>query len=187
VNDAPNPPAEASSAQRDALLLEVAAGYDRLVRFLDSLDDAAQDDPVDAAGWTIKDHVTHLAVWARSMIAVIDGRPRWEAMGVSRELWQTIEDGYDAINADIQQRHRHLSPAEARAALAEAHAALEGRVAALSVAELELPYNHYQPWATGRTAPLHAYVRGNTSEHYDEHRRYMAAIVGAGEAGNGAA
>lgn len=169
-----------ATAPRDAMLAEIEASYERLVAFLDGLDDAAWEGPTDAAGWTAKDHVTHLAVWAASMIAVIEGKPRWDAMGVDRVLWRTIAEGYDQINEHIRQRNRHLSPAEARGALEAAHRALTGRVARMSVVDLSLPYQHYQPWATGRTEPLHAYVRGNTEEHYDEHRGYIAAIVGAG-------
>lgn len=168
-----------ATAPRDAMLAEIEASFTRLTAFLDGLDPALLDGPTDAAGWTAKDHVIHLAVWAGSMIAVLDGAPRWEAMGVDRVLWRTLADGYDAINEHIRQANRHRSAADARRALEEAHRALTGRVAGMSVFELSLPYKHYQPWATDRTDPLFAYVRGNTEEHYDEHRAYIAAIVGA--------
>jgi len=168
-----------TTAPRDAMLAEIEDGYDRLVAFLDALDEAALDGPVDAAGWTAKDHVIHLAVWARSMVAVIEGRPRWDDMGVDRVLWRTIAEGYDAVNAHIQQLNRHLSVAEARRALEDAHRAVVDRVATMSVAELSFPYSYYQPWATGQDQPLYGYLRGNTVEHYDEHRGYIGAIVEA--------
>lgn len=168
-----------TTARRDAMLAEIEASYESLCGYLDGLDETALTGPTDAAGWTATDHVFHLAVWTGSMLAVIEGRPRWEAMGVSEETWSTIADGYDEINADIQRRHRDGSPPEARRALEAAHRALLDHVATMTEAELSLPYSHFQPWATGQDDPMYAYVRGNTAEHYDEHREYIEVLVGS--------
>lgn len=169
------------AAQRAALMAEIDAGYRRLSAYLDTLDDAAMTGPVDAAGWTAKDHVMHLAVWADSMVAVMDRQPRWEAMGLSRDVWATIEQGYDVINEAIRQQHAAASDAAVRDALERAHRRLVARADAMDADDLMRPYNHFQPWAVSRDQPLVGYLRGNTVEHYDEHRRYIEAIVGASE------
>lgn len=167
-----------AEAQRRAMLAEIQAGFDRFVAFLDTLDEAALTGPADAAGWTANDHVIHLAVWAGSMQAVIDGRPRWEAIGVSRETWATIADGYDVINAAIQRQHAGRASADVRRTFEATHRALVERMAALSTDDLLRPYSHHQPWAVGRDEPLYAYLIGNTAEHYDEHRGYIADLMG---------
>lgn len=172
--DDPSSPA----THRRALMADIQSGYDRLTAYLDTLDEAALTVPTDAAGWTANDHVMHLAAWAGSMIAVIDGQPRWEAIGVSRDVWTTIADGYDVINAAIQRRHAGRPSAEVRRAFDDTHRALVARVEALSIDDLTRPYSHYQPWAVGRDEPLYGYIRGNTVEHYDEHRGYIEVLVG---------
>lgn len=72
-------------------------------------------------------------------------------------LWRTIAEGYDAINAHIQRLSRHLSAAEARRALEEAHRAVVGRVATMSVAErwaVRDPRSVTQALADARCPPL---------------------------------
>ena len=166
------------AAQRAALMAEIDAGFTRFDAYLDTLAPSQWTAPLDAAGWSAKDHVMHLAVWAGSMIAVMDGRPRWEAMGVSPEVWATITDTYDVINDDIRRQHADASPAAVRTAFTTTHRALNARAAALGDEDLVRPYHHFQPWATGVDGPLHAYLRGNTVEHYDEHRGYVEALLG---------
>lgn len=174
-------PADELAAQRAALMAEIDAGYEQLRAYLDTLDEAAWTGPVDAAGWNVKDHVMHLAVWAGSMVAVMDRRPRWEAMGLSQDVWATIAQGYDVINEAIREQHATASAPAVRDALDQAHRGLVARADALDAADLMRPYNYFQPWAEGRDQPLVGYLRGNTVEHYDAHRRYIEAIVGADE------
>ncbi len=166
-------------AQRSAMMAEIDAGFRRFTAFLAALDDADLTGPTDAAGWTAKDHVAHLTAWAGSMIAVLDGRPRWEAIGVTPEVWQTITDTYDVINAAIQARHRDTLPAEVRTDFDGTHRALVARIESMATADLVRPYVHFQPWATGRDDPLYGYLLGNTVGHYDEHRGYVEEMVSA--------
>jgi hypothetical protein len=164
-------------APREALLAEMDAGLARLLVTLDGLDDVAMAGLADEAGWTVKDHVAHLAVWAGSLLAVLDRAPRWERMGVSEDVWRTIDEGYDAINDVIWHGHRHLTGAEARALLEREHRALEERVRTMTDAALATPYRELQPWADDETAPVSACILGNTADHYDEHRAYIQAIL----------
>ena len=173
VSDPPSP----ADARRRAMMADIQSGHDRLAAYLDTLDESALTTPTDAAGWTANDHVMHLAVWADSMIAVIDGKPRWEAMGVSRDVWVTLAEGYDAVNEAIRRLHAGRPSAEVRRAFEDAHHALVARVEALSTDELALPYSHYQPWAVGRDEPLYGYIVGNTVAHYDAHRGYIEALI----------
>ncbi|TAK10712.1 MAG: ClbS/DfsB family four-helix bundle protein [Anaerolineae bacterium] len=153
-------------------------GFEELLEFLESLPEGEWENGADAAGWTAKDHVAHLAVWAGSMVAVMNGRPRWEAMGLPLETWMTIVRTYDVINAAIRAAHWGDTPVQAFAAWRAAHAAVMARAAALPDEELRLPYSHYQPGATDETAPLYLYIEGNTSDHYAEHRAYIGVLLG---------
>jgi hypothetical protein len=64
----------------------------------------------DAQGWVVKDHLIHLAAWERSMIYFLQGKPRYEGLGVDETTYLT--GGYEAINAVIQQQNRKMSLTE---------------------------------------------------------------------------
>jgi hypothetical protein len=162
---------------RTALLARIDASYTALTRYLDTCAEPDLTTPADSAGFTAKDHLIHLAVWGGSMIAVIDRQPRWEAMGLTLETWRTIVRGYDQINAAILRQHREKTLTAARAFLHDAHTGLINRVSALTPDALQLPYSHYQPESIDETYPLWMYIEGNTADHYDEHREYIAAIL----------
>src|SRR6476659_6259846 len=61
-------------------------------------------------GWSIKDHLAHLALWRKSLIALLAGRNRVEAIGLdpAGEGRQDI----DAINARLYERERDRPLAE---------------------------------------------------------------------------
>lgn len=97
-------------SDKQGLLHTIEDGWQRLQSFIDSYSEAQLTTPTDAARWTAKDHLMHLAVWQGSMIAVMDKKPRWEYMNVPKDVWATLDTGnYDEVNAHIQQQHKHLS------------------------------------------------------------------------------
>jgi hypothetical protein len=165
------------SSENTALIAEMNAAYEQFNAYLDTLTEYQLIYRTDAAGWTGKDHIIHLARWAESMVAVLDKQPRWDALGVSVEIWRTIEDGYDQINAAIQQQNRDMPLVAVRAELAKAHQAVVDKVASVTAADLERPYAYYQSWATGENSPVRLYLHGNTVDHYSEHWTYIDAIV----------
>lgn len=160
-----------------AMLAEIEASYLHFLEYLDGLTPEQWTGPTDAAGWTVKDHVSHLAAWAASMIAVIEKRPRWEGIGVSKPVWDSIKDGYDEINAAIRQNHVEDSIEQARADFVSAHEGLMALIEPMSIEELSRPYADFQPWAVGASNPLYGYVRGNTGAHYVMHLEYIQKIL----------
>lgn len=73
----------------------------------------------DAQGWTVKDHLTHLAAWERSMTYLLRGRPRHEGLGVPEETYQRGD--VDATNAAIYARAKDRAPDDALADFRDAH------------------------------------------------------------------
>ncbi len=72
----------------------------------------------DDHGWTVKDHIVHLAAWERSVVYLLTGRPRHVGLGVSESALPVRRRGCD------QRRHHGGQPADRRtaAALAELRA-----------------------------------------------------------------
>lgn len=156
------------------LLSRMDAGWDELQAFIKPLSEEAMTVSVDAAGWTVKDHLIHLAIWEGSMIALLNHQPRYEALGVDYDLF--VSGDHDAVNAIIQQQHKDKSPEQVLAELEQTHTRMLQKIQSLTDADIALPYQHYAPDAD-RDAPVVYWIVGNTSEHYAEHTPWMMAIL----------
>ncbi|MFN8450760.1 MAG: ClbS/DfsB family four-helix bundle protein [Anaerolineae bacterium] len=162
---------EVSTAE---LLSRTKRGWDSLQAYIKSLTPEQLTVPTDPAGWTVKDHLIHLAVWEDGIVAVLEGADRLERMGVTPETWAT--DDFDIINAVIQQRHRDMSLDAVLQTLADVHQRLVARIAALSDADLLRPYKYFAPASTSEGAIIWSIV-GNSYGHYAEHIPWMDTIV----------
>lgn len=159
------------------------AGLAAILTTLDSIDTDDMTSPTDKAGWTVLDHVVHLAAWAEGMAALLRRQPRWEAMGIADHdpalAPKDTPIDYEAMNAAIRDRNQGTSPDEARARLVAAHQAVADAVDAITEDDLDLTLGRYvAPFTEDRGAPVGAYVIGNTYEHYEEHAPWILAIVG---------
>lgn len=128
-----------------------------------------------ADGWAVKDHLIHIAAWEHSLQALIEGNDRREAMGVGPGIAET-----DAINAAVWSMHRSKTPEQALDYFHQTHALLMKRLGSMSDADLNLPYNHYQPNEPrdeGDNRPALDWVAGNTYEHYAEHIQWINQLI----------
>lgn len=159
---------------RDELLKNLNDGFHELMAYLDTLSEADFLTNTDAAGWTVKDHVMHLAVWEDGVWALLNGQSRHEQMGIEDEAWQRGD--YDEMNAIIQRQHRDKPLGDVLQALRDAHRRMVAKIESLTGDDLQRAYHHYQP-GSGRTEPVVGWIIGNTYEHYAEHRPWIEAIV----------
>jgi uncharacterized protein (TIGR03083 family) len=150
---------------------ELVDRIERSWRELDDLAGTADDESLRAPvadGWTVKDHLVHLAAWEESLLALLEGRDRAAAMGAAG-----MEDGgADTINAAVFEQHRDEAPDNALAGFRETHRRLLERLDELSDEDLSRPYSHFQP-GTEDERPVCGWVAGNTFEHYAEHLSYI--------------
>lgn len=156
------------------VLSRVDAGWNDLQNYLASLSFEQVLNPTDAAGWTAKDHLTHLAAWEDSVWALLEGKPRAEYMGLTPELWAT--EDYDAINAVLRDKYKDMDIGALRGWFFGVHERLVEKVRSLPEAELMRPYNTYQPGSKWDLPAIH-WVIIDTYEHYEEHREWIANIV----------
>jgi hypothetical protein len=162
---------------RAEVLGRMERGLQEITAYLDGLADEQWLAARDAAGWNLRDHVTHLAAWADGIAALLRREDRWSAMGLEMANPEGDEPDYDWINAQLAARHQALSPAEARAWLRAAHERVRQAVEALPEAELALPYERFVAPFTGDWGqPVAEYVLGNTEDHYEEHVGWMRAM-----------
>lgn len=156
------------------LISKMQGGWDDCQSYLKTLTEPQLTIPSDAAGWTVKDHVSHMAAWEDSVYALLTRQARREYMGVDLESWQS--GNYDRINEVLRQRDAHLSLPEALKQFETIHHRLMAEIQSLSDDDLHKPYSYFQP-ETSVERPAIGWIVGNTYEHYAEHKPWIAAIV----------
>ena len=128
-----------------------------------------------ADGWAVKDHLVHIAAWEHSLLALVDGTDRRQAMGVGRDAGDT-----DAINAEVWSMHRAKTPEQALDYFHRTHELLMRRLRGMTDADLQLTYNHYQPGEPrdpDDDRPVIDWVAGNTYDHYAEHITWISQLI----------
>ncbi|MCZ7571367.1 MAG: ClbS/DfsB family four-helix bundle protein [Ardenticatenaceae bacterium] len=128
-------------------------------------------------GWSVKDHLAHLAAWEEGIAALLQRRPRWEAMGLDLET--VLANDEAGINAMIERRNKARSLQAVLSAFGQAQHDLLDALEPLTDADLFKGYSHYQPDEPGRDngAPIIGWIIGNTYAHYEEHQRYIEALI----------
>lgn len=130
-------------------------------------------------GWSVKDHLAHLALWRRSLIALLEGTDRAAAVGLAERDGDEDHD-IDAINARLYANERDRPLAEVLADFRATHRQALDLVARLSDEDLTRPYSHYQPQAQPRNEqPVVGWIAGNTYEHDAEHAEWIKAVLKA--------
>ncbi|MBA3470817.1 MAG: ClbS/DfsB family four-helix bundle protein [Herpetosiphonaceae bacterium] len=162
------------------LLDRIDSAWTNLNQMLADLSEPQRTTAHDQENWRVKDHLTHLAAWEQSLLALLEGRDRHQAFGLGAVDLAGMD--YDQINARIQQHHAHLSHAESLALAQHSHTQLRAAIAALSDADLQRPYAHFQPNTQHENAqlPVINWIAGNTYEHYAEHQGWIGEWVNRG-------
>ncbi|RPI79859.1 MAG: ClbS/DfsB family four-helix bundle protein [Chloroflexi bacterium] len=158
------------------LLRRIHSANTELDALIQTLDQDELDRP-GSEGWSVKDHLIHLAVWERGIASHLQHQDRYAVMGV-RELIDQNPDA-DEINEHIYHQHTHLSAEEAKRILSEAHQRLLRVLESLSEAELQMPYSAYLPEGVqpANPTPVWHYIVGNSNGHYEEHNQYIRKLL----------
>ena len=167
-----NPPV----AKADIIAL-IRARWEALQALVRSLSAADMEQPL-GDGWSAKVHLAHIAAWERSLAALLRGQDRATAMGVAAAVWAT--DDVDAMNQMIAEGAAAQPLDVVLADANQTHAHVVALLDAMSQADFELPYAHYQPADPEvNPAPVVGWVHGDTWEHYDEHIGWLEARLSA--------
>lgn len=160
----------------DEVLQRIHNGWEQLHAYLNTLTPDQMTRPTDAAGWSVKDHVMHLAVWEDGIEALLNQQSREGRMGVDSAAWQS--DDYDAMNDVIFKHHQNKSLAEVQQVFSEVHERLVAKIQSLTDEAVNQDYTFYD--ASGPSRPIWQTIAGNTFGHYEEHIPWMETIVEKG-------
>jgi hypothetical protein len=91
------------------LVIAIERAWRPYQEYIRNLTPRELEGPTDDAGWTVKDHITHVAAWEGGIRALLQGEPRHEGMGIGEDdlaLGDVAE-----INERIRRAHADI-PAE---------------------------------------------------------------------------
>ena len=159
---------------RQNLLRQLELSWNELQTYLGSLTEEQLTRPTDAAGWTAKDHIMHLAMWENAGLALLEGKSKREAMNITPEIWAQDDD---PINAVVQERYRQMPLDEVMRTLRQNRENMLKKLDMMTEEDLLLPYRHFQPDSTDER-PIIRWVISDTIDHYRDHMPWIAAIVG---------
>jgi hypothetical protein len=169
---------ERGATKKSELLEDIEDSWVELNGALDRLTEAQKTTIRDPQGWGVKDHLTHMTAWERSMVFFLQGKPRHEGLGVEEGLY--LQRDYDEINAAIYEAGKDLTLNEAAAQFREAHAHLMSLVGPMTDEDLQKPYSHYLPdeIRDGDEPAALDMIYGNTADHFKEHLGWIRELVG---------
>jgi hypothetical protein len=159
---------------KDELLTQIQQGWDRFQTYLTTLSDDQLTQLTDAGGWTIKDHVIHLAIWEDGASAMLQQKSRRERMDIEEAVWSRWN--FDEINALIQRRYRELPLDQVLQTFHDVHEHLLALINAMSEEDVRRPVSHYD-LQFGSAEPVALQLIMDTCGHYQEHTPWIMAIA----------
>lgn len=155
---------------------KIDATWAALNMYLAGLSEGQMSGPRDSAGWKVKDHLAHLAVWEQSIVMLFQGQPRYQTLGVDAALYEM--EKLHEINAAIYLIWEPVALAEVMERFGSVHAQMVTLVQGLSDAELNQTMDERFPQLSqGDERKLAYVILGNTEYHFLEHLPWIRAIV----------
>jgi uncharacterized damage-inducible protein DinB len=126
----------------------------------------------DKDGWSLADHLAHLAAWDRELLALLRREPVAAAVGVDARVWarQDERELNDLIRASGRERSAEACWQDLQRTVAEISAAL----LLLPDGDLRRPRSDFDP-GSGDRRPLLRWVRSCSDVHL---RGHLPAITG---------
>lgn len=156
------------------LLGKIERGWDEVDAFLATLSDEQKTNLTDAAGWAIKDHLIHMAVWEDGIDALLKHESRDARMGFDHDTPKPR--GVDAINDMIFRRHKDKTLQEVMGARRAIHERFVETLRSLADDDLSRPLRDFDA-TSNSNQPLEGLIVGNTAAHYRKHLGWMKAIA----------
>ena len=145
-----------------------------LTRYTDLLPDELWLEPADPAGWTIRDHLAHVAWWDLADVARMrDGTPQPHTLGVPEATWTR---GIDAINEVIRAKTQDASPDEVRTLWRQSQHAVFALLEAYPEKQYQAPARKVGFTDEGETRLIDV-LADVLGAHYREHLGYITTLA----------
>ena len=162
---------------KQKLLADIEREWGSLNASLDPLSDVQITQIKDPQGWSVKDHLIHMAYWERGVCFYLQGLPRYTGMEIDEDLFE--HGDIDEINAVIQQAQKDMSLPEVQALRHYCHRQLLYGVQGMNEADLLKPYQKQADEENGGqdTRLVLEMIYDNTAGHFAEHCEWIHTLV----------
>jgi hypothetical protein len=162
---------------RQELIDYTTREWGAFVEYVDGLTDEQWLGRTDAAGWSVKDHVSHVTQWDVAVVELFrDGVPMQQSLGVPDEEW-TLDD-YDPMNARIRLRFLEDGVETVRADRDATWTDLVSVLENLTDEQLATSPGELGLNVGDESAPtLLQELVGYQGGHYEEHLEYIRIVV----------
>ena len=127
-------------------------------------------------GWSVADHLAHIAEWERATTFVVQRRPQSEAFGIEADTLARLD--VDGLNEIVYQRHRGAPLEQVLDLSRRAHAELLEALRGLGDADLQRPMAEFGG-APGDQRALLQKIAEDTYQHYPDHQAWTADLLAA--------
>ncbi len=134
----------------------------------------------DNGGWSVKDHLYHMAVWERGIRYLLQGKPRHEGLELTEQQFHELDA--DGMNAIIFEKNRDRSLDDVLRVFHAEHQAMVEYLSSISWEDLNRPYSDYasNDPELNISQPVLFWVFGNTAGHFDMHQEWIEEILRQG-------
>jgi hypothetical protein len=151
-------------------LMGVMKAWQRLMDTMSKASKTEYTRKTDANGWTALDHFAHVSAWERSRLTWLQGRPRFEGLGVTSEQFKL---GYDELNEIVRDQTKGQGYDEVMGAALSVHQAMVDEIRTFDPDDVPRSGGI----STAEIADIGAQITENLTDHYDQHREYIEEIL----------
>ncbi len=126
------------SDTRDEVLANIRKARAELEASFAGLSEHQLTVPRTSGGWSIKDHLAHIAAWQRRCLAIIAGKHPADGFEIDHETYDQLDDAH-AINDVLYRRYRDRTLSEVIEDFRGTHREVEMTVQAMSEQDLIQP------------------------------------------------
>ena len=157
---------------KSELMSAIKREWGMLMDVVTKLEQANKMTTPDEGGWSPKDNLAHLTEWTNFLMGYhLDRRPAYEVFGVSEDV--TKGWNMEIINPVLFERNKDRSTKDELRGLTQTYEELISKLGGMSFEDLLQPRHADDP----AKRPLVLWVLGDTTEHFNEHRRTIEKML----------
>jgi hypothetical protein len=157
---------------REEILEEIQASRAEIEAIIDQLSERQLTESIDDGGWSIKDHLAHIASWQKHGIAVISGSPPHEGFGLDKETYE--QSDMHGINEILHERNKDRPLNDVLSDFRNTHWKVLTTIERMNDDDLE---RDLPPEYTGEHRTVREFALNHFSDHDADHVEDIRALA----------
>lgn len=160
---------------KDELLANIDRTWAALNTVLDRLTESQMTTLRDDGGWTVKDHIIHIAYWEKWVVCLLQGKSCYETFGIDRDTYLAKDE--DIQNHAIWQQTKDRPLADVLAEFRDTHQLVLDLLEPLGDDVLQRPCREQSRDELAGDLPVITAITYNTADHFEEHLEWIETLV----------